>query len=438
MALDGNGNVYVTGEFEGTATFGPFSLSSNGNSPDIFVAKLDAEGNWLWVIEAGGWNIDRVQAIATDDNGNSCITGMFNQTATFGPFSLTSTGEMCPDIFIAKLDAEGNWQWAIQAEGEDSACGYGITIDDNGNCYFTGDFYTTTTFGPFTLTSTGYSTDSFVAKLDSNGNWLWVTQISGSYSETGKAIVTDNNGYCIVTGEFQGTSVFGEFSITGNGLSHDIFVAKYGYYLTDFVADITEGYPPLTVNFTDLSSINSTYWEWDFNYDGVVDSYEQNPTFIYNQSGIYTVAFSASDGSNTGVEIKVDYITLVEGFTANFEGHPISGIFPLEVQFTDLTLINPITWEWDFDDDGTVDSYEQNPFHTYIEPGNYTVTLTTSDGIDTDIETKEDYISVTTANNCQIFPMTRLYPTTQTPSIHPQQSNLILSRTQKQKSRSSI
>ena len=80
----------------------------------------------------------------------------------------------------------------------------------------------------------------------------------------------------------------------------------------DFTADITEGEIPLTVQFTDLSTAeNSTiiYWEWDFDNDGSIDSFEQDPEWTYLEAGEYSVKLRVSDGSLYGIEIKEDYIT---------------------------------------------------------------------------------------------------------------------------------
>ena len=80
---------------------------------------------------------------------------------------------------------------------------------------------------------------------------------------------------------------------------------------------------------------------------------------------------------------------------ADFEANPTSGIAPLEVQFTDLSAGNIVNWMWDFDNDGIIDSNEQNPLYIYSETGLYTVSLTVSDGTSTDTELKIDYIEVT-------------------------------------------
>jgi len=83
--------------------------------------------------------------------------------------------------------------------------------------------------------------------------------------------------------------------------------------------------------------------------------------------------------------------------SAEFTAHPLSGDVPLVVWFTDLSTAENTTvssWEWDFDDDGTIDSTDQNPSWTYHETGTFTVSLTVSDGDITDTETKVDYITV--------------------------------------------
>ena len=90
----------------------------------------------------------------------------------------------------------------------------------------------------------------------------------------------------------------------------------------------------------------------------------------------------------------------IEGpITAEFTADITGGQAPLIVNFTDLSISSPdpiISWEWDFDNDGTIDSYDQNPTWTYNDLGSYTVSLTVSDGTNTDGETKADYISVNT------------------------------------------
>ena len=222
ITIDNAGNTYVTGGFRGTATFGSYNLTSSGFD-DIFVAKMDAGGNWQWATKAGGTSTDQGFGITIDDAGNCYVTGYFYLTATFGSYSLTDGG--LGDIFVAKIDAGGNWQWATKAGGYNYQKGYAITIDDARNSYVTGYFCGTATFGSYSLTISGYLSDIFVAKMDTGGNWLWATQAGGGWSDEGKGIAIDDAGNSYVTGGFWYTATFGTDSITSSGV-YDIFVAK--------------------------------------------------------------------------------------------------------------------------------------------------------------------------------------------------------------------
>ena len=224
IAKDNAGNSYVTGYFENTATFGSYSFTSSGGK-DIFVAKMDESGNWLWATKAGSsGGHDEGYEITIDNAGNSYVTGYFENTATFGSYSFTSGGGR--DIFVAKMDESGNWLWATKAGssgGHDE--GHGITIDNAGNSYVTGYFENTATFGSYSFTSGG-GRDIFVAKMDESGNWLWATKAgsSGGHDE-GHGITIDNAGNSYVTGYFENTATFGSYSFTSGG-GRDIFVAK--------------------------------------------------------------------------------------------------------------------------------------------------------------------------------------------------------------------
>ena len=223
IAVDANGNSYITGSFYDSSTFGTTTLTSSG-SQDISIAKLNSNGNWLWIKQAGGTSEDYGSRIAVDANGNSYITGYFEGSATFGTTTLTSSGYYNIDIFVAKIDQNGNWLWANQAGGTDTDCGYGIAVDANGNSYIIGVFAENATFGTTTLTSSGYE-DIFVAKLDINGNWLWAKQAGGTSDDYGYGIAVDANGNSYVTGYFYGSAIFGTTTLTSSG-DKDIFVAK--------------------------------------------------------------------------------------------------------------------------------------------------------------------------------------------------------------------
>ena len=167
--------------------------------------------------------------------------------------------------------------------------------------------------------------------------------------------------------------------------------------VANFTADVTSGIAPLTVQFNDESTgVIILDYAWDFNDDGIVDSTLQNPEFTYETAGTYTVSLTVSNTGGSSTETKTDYIVSVlpDSPVAYFSVDMTSGAAPLTVQFTDLTTNKPISWAWDFESDGIIDSHEQNPSWTYDTTGNYTVTLTASNLVASDTVTRINLTSV--------------------------------------------
>ncbi len=208
---DASGNSYVTGTFQGTASFGSTSLTAVGWE-DIFIAKLNSNGDFLWAKRAAG----SAKAIASDALGNCYVTGSFSGTADFGSITLTASNSGF-NIFIAKLDTNGNFIWAIRAGGETNVIsdGLGITSDASGNCYITGYFGGVVNFGDIELTATG-ATSAFFAKIDMDGNFLWAKKAGGQILDTrGYDIATDASGNCYATGYFRNEAYFGSTGLSG-------------------------------------------------------------------------------------------------------------------------------------------------------------------------------------------------------------------------------
>ena len=221
IAVDDAGNIYITGSFNGTTNFGQIQLKSNGRT-DVFAAKLDSSGNWLWATHAGGLYYEYGQGIEVDENENVFLTGYFMGSAVFGTTTLTSEGSA--DIFAAKLNASGNFLWAVSAGGIKTDLGYDISVDVNGNSYITGYFYETTSFGDINLSSLG-DADIFIAKLNASGNFLWAISAGGTSSDVAYDIVVANEQSIYVTGFFYYAASFGTISMTADD-NADLFVVK--------------------------------------------------------------------------------------------------------------------------------------------------------------------------------------------------------------------
>jgi len=217
----------VTGVFADTATFGNTTLASTGYN-DVFITKLDGDGNFLWAAQGNSTVAAKGTGIATDGLGNSIVIGDFAGVVTIGDNRLIADGSR--DIFITKLDANGSFLWAVQAggpvntPGSESDVGRSIARDGFDNSIGTGRFEGTATFGDTTLTSAG-GPDIFITKLDANGNFLWAAQAGGTDGGEGAGIATDGLGNSIVTGLFAGTATFGDTTLSSTG-NFDIFITK--------------------------------------------------------------------------------------------------------------------------------------------------------------------------------------------------------------------
>ncbi|NQY10704.1 MAG: SBBP repeat-containing protein [Flavobacteriales bacterium] len=239
LALDRSGNICLTGLFRGTADLDPdagvFNVTSVG-SDDIFTLKLNNDGEFLWGHAMGSVGGDRGNDIITDTDGNIFVIGWYHYTIDLDPglaeSIFTAPGEQ--DLFVQKLDSDGNLIWVKTVQGTADIRGYAIDIDEDGNTYTTGYFNGTPDFDPGTGTtnlSSNGAQDIYILKLNDLGNLVWVKQIGGTDSEEASDLTLDDDGNILITGFFEGTvdfnpGFFVPFNLTSNG-SKDAYVAKY-------------------------------------------------------------------------------------------------------------------------------------------------------------------------------------------------------------------
>ncbi|MDC0231342.1 SBBP repeat-containing protein [Aureispira] len=288
---DASGNVYTTGRFTLTVDFDPgpgiYNLTSIGGTRDIYIHKLDPNGNFIWVKSMGNGDYDEGRSITTDTSGNVYTTGDFGATVDFDPgpdtFNLTTYAHGIYDIFVQKLDPNGNFIWAKSMGSTDNDRGQSITTDISGNVYTSGYFNDTADFDPGTgvnnLTSNGDS-DIFIQKLDGNGNFIWAKSMGGLYEDEGVSISTDALGNVYTTGGFSDTVDFDPGPAVNNltPSGADFFLQKldnngnfiwaarmgltYGDYVHSMTTDIsgnvyTTGVYAGTVDFDPGSAVNN-------------------------------------------------------------------------------------------------------------------------------------------------------------------------------------
>ncbi len=216
LATDSQNNVLVTGSFHNTVDFDPgagvYDLASNGNE-DIFVQKLDTNGQLLWVKQIGGTGTEVGFSIAVDDNDNIYILGGFSETSDFDPGistqNLTSLGSW--DTFLLKLDAQGNFVWVKQIGNANLDYAPALALDHSGHILVTGIFKNTVYFDPpantLQLTSNG-GWDFYVAQFDIDGNYIWAQNFGGTSYDKARYIYVDDNDFVYITGQYRNTVDF--------------------------------------------------------------------------------------------------------------------------------------------------------------------------------------------------------------------------------------
>lgn len=222
LTLDKSGNILTTGSFKGTADFDPgissYTLTSV-SSQDIFVSKLDPNGNFIWAKRFGGGGsfFDVGNSIAVDTTGNVFTTGLFFGTADFDPgtgvYNITSPG--MSDVFISKLDSNGNFIWVKHMGNGGNVVGKSICTDKSGNVYTTGYYSNVVDFDPnagvFNLNCSNLTSTTFISKLDPNGDFVFAKSFWNNNSNSmpyGSEIKLDLQENVYIGGYYKGIPDF--------------------------------------------------------------------------------------------------------------------------------------------------------------------------------------------------------------------------------------
>ncbi|MBI3134430.1 MAG: T9SS type A sorting domain-containing protein [Bacteroidetes bacterium] len=244
LVVDNNGDVIISGRFDGVVDFDPsvgtFELNSN-TGQDPFIAKYDPNGNFMWALNYGNNSDAGISDIEINSLNEIIAIGNFGGGALdFDPSSasyvMNSTGG--PDTYCINFSENGNFNWGIQlgGTGTTATCyGYAICMDPTDNIVITGRFHHIVDFDPgpglFQLDSPAPTYgDVFLVKLTQNGSFLWARSFGSTGPEQGNAIVTDTSGDIYVTGIFQGTVDFDPSGLvlTKSAVGgYDIFTSKF-------------------------------------------------------------------------------------------------------------------------------------------------------------------------------------------------------------------
>lgn len=180
ISTDNTGNIYISGWYSGSISFGSVSLPTVSSGSKTFLVKYNASGTPLWGVQAGGVI---AYDMITDSGGNVFIIGDYSGTATFGAYSITQySGDVTFDSYLAKYDGTGSCQWVKAFKGPGRQVGIGVSVDASDNVLFVGFSQT----GEVNINGIVLPYDiynrSFYGKYLNDGTFLWVKQIGGQAS----------------------------------------------------------------------------------------------------------------------------------------------------------------------------------------------------------------------------------------------------------------
>jgi len=224
IAVDRSGNAFVTGYFQNAVDFGGGALSSAGLN-DIFVAKYSATNGFLWAKRFGSTGDDEGFGVAVDGNGDVLVTGVYTTSVNFGGSTLSSFGGG-RGAFIVKLGgSDGHHIWSQRLLSLSESFGFGVAVDSAGNAYDVGSFIGDVMFKGIRYTNAG-DQDVFLAKYAAaDGAETWIDHFGGPNTDMGTGVAVDAGNNLVVTGQFNGSVDFGGGTYTS--VNNDVFVAKY-------------------------------------------------------------------------------------------------------------------------------------------------------------------------------------------------------------------
>ncbi len=265
LAVDNQGNIFISGFFSSLAFFDSTPLFSNG-CYDPFLVKMNNDGEILWAKGFGNVNCDYSNGLCIDNDQNVYVAGMFQIELSIGDTILSCEGDS--DVFIAKFDNDGNFTWAKTLAGSGADACRNLKHKD-GNIYMTGSFSDTARIDNIELISAG-KRDVFLLKMDTTGNVIWVKQGGGPDFDTGGGVDLDESNNVYLAGRYGDSATFGSFETESNG-QDDVFICKYNQ---DGTEQWLKAFGSTSNDFSGCLTVDrfgNSYFTGDFNGDFLID-----------------------------------------------------------------------------------------------------------------------------------------------------------------------
>lgn len=342
ICVDLNNNIWITGQFTGTVDFDPsantanLSASQSGDA-DMFVAKYDASGNYLWAgVFTGGNPDEKGYAICVNPvTGNICVTGTFSGTVDFDP-SVAVNNKTCAgvkDAFLLVLNTSGTLVSINVIGGVGDDIGFGIAVDAQGNYCLTGQFGGVVDFdlgnGTNNKTASG-PYDAFVVKYNSSYALQFISVIGGTSDlDRGLGISVDASNNIYAGGYFSGTTDIDQTAAVVNVSSYSItvpngYLVKYsasGAYLWSVICNSTINSAVSAVAAWGSSDVFISGHAGDFDADPDTSQYLIDAT----ANDLFITRYSAAGDIIWGSALATDNIGDGFSITPSFGGGVIVG-----------------------------------------------------------------------------------------------------------------
>jgi len=274
-------------------------VSGNHGSNDAWVVKLTSAGSIAWQKCLGGSYPETGQSVSQTEDGGYILVGSALSSLNYG------------DVWVVKLTPAGTITWENSFGGSYFEIGQSISQTEDGGYILIG--YTSSSDGDVSGNHEYGYADVWVVKLTPAGTIAWQKCLGGSWGDTGQSISqTEDGGYILV-----GSALSLDGDVSGNHGSWDAWVVKLAPgslinepLVAEFTANPIFGTAPLEVQLTDQSSGSPIIWEWDVDGDSIIDYFTANPTHVYTDPGLYSIALTIHNTTSQNSITKTGYVNV--------------------------------------------------------------------------------------------------------------------------------
>lgn len=360
-----NNNIYLSGYFSDTLIYASDTLLSNNRSSDFLILKLDLNGNLVWAKQFGGPESDELWGLTTDGQ-DIYVSGFFSSGSSFILNNQTFESQGLNDIFIAKLDQNGNFLWCKSNGTDGDDRGHGITIEDN-VLSVVGAFSYSLTWGNTIVANA--NTEPFLGTMTTDGTYIRAISVTSSSlgDSWGYDVDGDNNEHFYSVGKFSSASLAFNSNIQLNNPSpgnSNGFIAKYGCF-DGVTFDITDAGCSGTNDGEITVTPNEGYGPFSYTWsNGATTS-----TISGLSEGDYTVTVSDVSGCSTIATAHITYHPPVNVSIQQTQDILCNGDTTAQIIAVASDGFSPYSYLWSYNSE-TSDTLSN------LSAGNYIVTVT--------------------------------------------------------------